>query len=204
MGLTFSFLIIISDYTIKNEKEEIMTQTNVHVILHPVRLRILLTLAGRRLTAQDLAQALPEVPQATLYRHIHHLANAGLLSIDETRPVRGGIVENVYALKQEDVRLTADDVASLSREDHLRFFTIFFTSVLRDFERYLQQEKVDVARDVRYHQVPLYLSDDELQDLMQQLTTIIQGYQNTPPDPSRRRRLLTSVIMPARDDAPRS
>ena len=189
---------------IKNEKGESMAQTNVDVILHPVRLRILLTLAGHRLTAQDLAQALPEVPQATLYRHIHHLADAGLLSIDETRSVRGGIVEHVYALKQEHVRLTAEDVASLSREDHLRFFTIFFTSVLHDFERYLQQEQIDVARDVRYHQGTLYLSDDELQDLMQKLTTIIQGYQNTPPDPSRRRRLLTSIIMPAGEVTPRS
>jgi DNA-binding transcriptional ArsR family regulator len=191
---------------IKNENGERMTQTHVDVdvILHPVRLRILLALAGRSLTAQDLAQALPEVPQATLYRHIHHLVDAALLSIEETRPVRGGIVENVYTLKQEDVRLTAEDVASLSPKDHLRFFTIFFTSVLRDFECYLQQEQVDVARDVRYHQVPLYLSDDELQDLMQQLTTIIGGYQNSPPDPSRRRRLLTSVIMPAREVTPRS
>ena len=122
-----------------------MTQTNVDVILHPIRLRILLTLAGRRLTAQDLAQALPQVPQATLYRHIRHLMDADLLSIDETRSVRGGVVENVYTLKQEDARLTAEDVASLSREDHLRFFTIFFTSVLQDFERYLQQEPINVA-----------------------------------------------------------
>jgi len=189
---------------IKNEKGKSMTQTKVDVILHPVRLRILLTLAGHHLTAQGLAQALPEVPQATLYRHIHHLADAGLLSIDETRSVRGGVVENVYALKQEHVRMSAEDVASLSREDHLRFFTIFLTSVLHDFERYLQQEQIDVARDVRYHQVPLSLSDDELQDLMQQLTTIIQGYQHTPPDPSRRRRLLTSIIMPAGEVRPRS
>ena len=67
-----------------------MTQKKVDMMLHPVRLRILLTLVGNRLTAQDLAQALPEIPQATLYRHIHHLVGAGLLSIDETRSVRGG------------------------------------------------------------------------------------------------------------------
>jgi hypothetical protein len=189
---------------IKNEKGKVMTQTNVDVILHPIRFRILLTLAGRRLTAQDLAQALPQVPQATLYRHIRHLMDADLLSIDETRSVRGGVVENVYTLKQEDARLTAEDVASLSREDHLRFFTIFFTSVLQDFERYLQQEPINVARDVRYHQVPLYLSDDEFQNLMQELSAIIQIQQHNHPDPSRRRRLLTSVIMPVAEGTPRS
>ena len=181
-----------------------MTQTKVDVILHPIRLRILLTLAGRRLTAQDLAQALPEVPQATLYRHIRHLVDADLLSIDETRSVRGGVVEHVYTLKQEDVLLTAEDVTSLRREDHLRFFTLFFTSVLRDFECYLLQEQIDVARDVRYHQVPLYLSDDEFQDLMQQLSTIIRAHQNNHPEPSRRRRLLTSIIIPAAEGTSRS
>ena len=181
-----------------------MAQTKVDLILHPIRLRILLTLAGRRLTAQDLAQALPDVPQATLYRHIHQLVDADLLSIDETRSVRGGVVEKVYKLEQEDVRLTAEDVADLRREDHLRYFTIFFTSVLRDFERYLQQEQIDFAREVRYHQVPLYLSDDEFQEMMHALTTIIQAHQNNQPEPSRRRRLLTSIIMPAGESTPRS
>jgi DNA-binding transcriptional ArsR family regulator len=190
--------------SIKNEKGNVMAQTKVDVILHPIRLRILLTLAGRRLTAQDLAQALPDVPQATLYRHIHQLVDADLLSIDETRSVRGGVVEKVYKLEQEDVRLTAEDVADLRREDHLRYFTIFFTSVLRDFERYLQQEQIDFAREVRYHQVPLYLSDDEFQEMMHALTTIIQAHQNNQPEPSRRRRLLTSIIMPAGESTPRS
>lgn len=181
-----------------------MAQTKVDVILHPIRLRILQSLVGRRLTAQDLAQALPEVPQATLYRHIHHLVAAGLLVVDETRPVRGGVVENVYALKPEDVRLTPADIASLSRDDHLRYFTIFFTSVLQEFERYLQQEQIDFAADVRYSQVPLSLSDEEFQDLMQALTTIIQARQHTPPVPGRRRRLLTAIILPVAESTPRS
>ena len=181
-----------------------MAQTNVDVILHPIRLRILLTLAGRRLTAQQLAQALPDVPQATLYRHIHQLVDAGLLSIDETRSVRGGVVEKVYTLKREDVRLTAEDIASLSREDHLRYFTIFFTSVLRDFERYLQQEQIDFASEVRYHQVPLYLSDDEFQEVMHALTTIIQAQQHNQPEPFRRRRLFTSIVLPMVETPPRS
>ena len=174
-----------------------MAQTKVAVILHPIRLRILLTLAGRRLTAQHLAQALPDVPQATLYRHIHHLVDAGLLSIDETRPVRGGVVEKVYTFVQEDMRLTAEDLASLSREDHLRAFTVFFTSVLHDFERYLQQEQIDFASEVRYHQFPLYLSDDEFQEIMRAFTTLIQAYQNNQPDSSRRRRMFTSIVLPA-------
>lgn len=180
-----------------------MARTKVDVLLHPIRLRIVQALAGRRLTAQDVAHALPEVPQATLYRHLHHLVAAGLLVIDETRPVRGGVVENVYTLPAPGVLLTAEDVASVSRDDHLRYFTIFFSSVLQEFERYLQQEQIDFAADVRYSQVPLDLSDDEFQDLMQALTAVVQARQHHPPAPSRRRRLLTSIILPVAGNTPR-
>src|SRR5258708_953802 len=97
---------------IKIEKEKKMDHTNVDLILHPVRLRILLLVAGTRLTAQQITQMMPDVPQATLYRQIHQLVDGGLLIIDETRPVRGGVVEKVYTVKLQDTRLTAEDVAA--------------------------------------------------------------------------------------------
>jgi len=181
---------------IKIENEEKMARMNVDLILHPVRLRILLLVTGTRLTAQQITQMMPDVPQATLYRQIHQLVDGGLLIIDETRPVRGGVVEKVYTVKTQNVRLTAEDIATLSREDHLQYFTIFFTQVLHDFERYLQQEQIDFAKDVRYHQIPLYLSESEFQKVTHALTTIIQAQQNNHPTSERRRRLFTSIIIP--------
>jgi len=180
-----------------------MPPTKVDFILHPVRLRILLALAGRHLTAQQVAQALPDVPQASLYRHLRLLVDARLLVIDETRPVRGGVVEKIYAFGPQAGVLTLEDIASVSRDDHLRFFTLFLTQVLRDFAHYLEREQMDFAADVRYHQVPLYLSDDEFQEFVHDMTVIMQARQNHPPLPGRRRRMLTSVILPIEDDEPR-
>jgi DNA-binding transcriptional ArsR family regulator len=167
------------------------------LILHPVRLRILMALAGRRLTAKELATALPDVAQATLYRHINTLAEGGILVIVEENPVRGTI-ERVYTLAQSGANLTPDDLAAMSKDDHLRLFTAFVTKLLNDFAAYLDaNEQVDVAADgVSYRQAPLYLSDEELANLMQQAGALLLPYIDNQPAPQRRRRLLTTIIMP--------
>jgi DNA-binding transcriptional ArsR family regulator len=74
-----------------------MVDSKVDLILHPIRMRIIMALAGERWTARQIAAALPDVAQATLYRHINALAEGGILRIVEERPVRG-MVEKVYAL----------------------------------------------------------------------------------------------------------
>ena len=67
------------------------------VVMHPVRLRIIQQLGGRSLTTAQLRAALPDVTQATLYRHVATLVDAGILSIVEERRVRGA-VERTLAL----------------------------------------------------------------------------------------------------------
>jgi hypothetical protein len=39
------------------------------ILLHPVRMRIVVALAGRALTPGQLRAELTDVPQATLYQH---------------------------------------------------------------------------------------------------------------------------------------
>lgn len=55
-------------------------------LLHPVRMRIVQVPAqGRALTAQQLAEALTEVPQATPYRHLQKLVESGVLIVVDER-----------------------------------------------------------------------------------------------------------------------
>src|SRR5258708_37343099 len=61
------------------------------LVLHPVRLRIILVFArGRRLTPQQVAAVLPDVPQATLYRQIERLYRGGALAVAAERRGLGG------------------------------------------------------------------------------------------------------------------
>ena len=180
-----------------------MNPTAAEVILHPVRMRIIQAVIGRSMTAGQLGEALPDVAQATLYRHLNKLSSAGILTVVEERPVRG-TVEKVYALLDDAASLTSADVAQASKEDHLRYFGVFVASLLGEFRRYLDRETINFDADgVGYRLVALYLTDEELGHLVAARNAALFSALANQPGPGRRRRLLASIVMPAGDE-PRS
>ena len=171
--------------------------TSADLLLHPVRLRVVQRLAGgRHRSAGELADELPDVPQATLYRHIRTLADAGVLAVVEERPARG-TPQRVYALVDGAGDVSVEDLARATREDHLRYFTVFLSGLLDDFGRYLAAEEVDLVGDgVGYRQVPLELSDQELAELAGRLNAAIAPVIGNRPGGDRRRRMFTTIVMP--------
>ena len=97
-----------------------------------------MALQGQQLTAGQLAAALPDVAQASLYRHIKALSTGGVFVVVAENPIRGP-VEKVYEIAAEAARLQPADVAGLDNEGHLRYFTVFISSLLTDFSRYLEK-----------------------------------------------------------------
>ena len=174
-----------------------MSRTQADLILHPLRMRILLAVAGQRLTAQEIARHLSDVAQATLYRHINVLAKAGLLVVVEERPVRGTL-EKVYAVADQAGRLTGEDARTMTPDDHLRYFTAFVTSLLSDFSRYLSQHPSPEpgADGVRYSKGTLYLSTDEVATLTQQIQTLLQPFSTLRPADAAERRTFALVLLP--------
>jgi DNA-binding transcriptional ArsR family regulator len=169
-------------------------------ILHPVRMRIILALAhGRALTAQQLGAELSDVAQATLYRHLNRLLAAGVLRVQEERQVRGA-TERVYALRTEMIDASYD-VLRASREDNMRYFTMFVAGLLGAFARYLRRDHVDFAADgVGYSQEVLYLNDEEFGRLAAALNTVIVPALANGPAPDRRRRIFTTIVMPGDEE----
>lgn len=178
-----------------------MKKTKVDLILHPVRMRIVMALVGKQLSAQELSETLKDVPQATLYRHINRLADAGLIEVVEERAVRGTL-EKVYAFDTRKSRLGAEDLANLSQEDHMHYFMAFITTLLDDFSRYIRQsEEIDfVADGVGYQKFPLTLSDEEFKQMNQALNEALKPFFEKEPAPGRRRRLFTFTVMPDMDE----
>src|SRR3954469_15482471 len=75
------------------------TLTSADLLLHPVRLRIVQAFLGERaLTTAELRDELPDIPPASLYRHIALLADAGVLAVASERRVRGA-TERTYILR---------------------------------------------------------------------------------------------------------
>lgn len=181
-----------------------MSHARADLILHPLRMRILVEISSQRMTAQQLVRLLPDVPQATLYRHLNTLVKAGILQVVEERPVRGTL-EKVYALHQQQASLGHEELAAMSKDDHMRYFTAYVTSLLADFARYLDSgEQIDLARDgVTYSKGIFYLSDDEYQTLIARLTEAILPVINNQPGAGRRRRLIANILMPSTGDPAR-
>ncbi len=171
-----------------------MAETTADVILHPVRLRIISTLSGRQLTTQQIGAALPEVAQATLYRHLSRLVQAGVIVVAALRPVRG-VTEKVYALADSlPVRV---DPSGMALEDWERGFAAYTASLLGQFTAYLRQEGADPVNDgVSFRTGALHLSDAELAQLSADTQAVVAPYLALGPSPERRRRLLSSVLMP--------
>ncbi len=182
-----------------------MATARADLILPPVRMRLLATLARRQLTARQLSELLPDVPQATLYHHLGILTRAGLLRIASERPVRG-TVEKRYALDETHLSLSPADLANASRDDHLRYFTIFVAMLLGDFARYLQQDApIDLFADgAGYRETPFYLSDDEFAQAAAAVNHALLPFLSNQPAPRRRRRLFALITFPdaAPADAP--
>ena len=158
--------------------------------MHPVRLRIILATAGRQVTAQQLAVELPDIPQATLYRNINTLASAGILQVVQERRVHNTI-EKTYAIPDQDLRLSVEDLKNAQPEDYIRLFTQYLGLLLGYYVRYIQQGDVDFIRDrVTFQMTPFYLSEEETQQVAQTLNQTLLPYLKNEPSPDRQRYVL--------------
>ena len=167
------------------------------LILHPVRMRIILALAGAGpATSGEIAERLPDVPPATLYRHLNLLRRGGVLAVADERKVRGA-TERRFILHPGAAEIGPADLAAASRDDHARWFASFLAGLLGAFGRYLDRGRPDFARDgVGYREVVLQLSDAEVAELSVALNTALMPFVTQPPMKGRTPRLLATVLMP--------
>ncbi len=84
-----------------------------------------------------------------------------------------------------------------SAEDHLRYFTTFVGTLIDAFGAYLGGDPSDFVEDgVGYRQVPLWLTNEEFREVASALRDAVRPALDNPPGPGRRRRLITTIVMP--------
>jgi hypothetical protein len=173
------------------------------LLLHPVRLRIVKAFLGdRALTTRQLAAELPDVPAASVYRHVARLAAAGVLTVASERRVRG-ITERTYALRIYAAQIQPGEAGAMSPADHAGAFLAYVAGLLGDFDRYLTSGPPDLRRDgVGYRVAGLWLTDAELADYQRDLAAVSQPRLANAPGPGRRRRVLYTVLLPAPESSP--
>jgi len=174
------------------------------VVMHPVRLRIIQQLGGRDRTTTELRRALPDVPQATLYRHVAALVDAGVVAIAEERRVRGA-VERTLTLGERMAHIDAPELRSMQSEELRRSFLTFLGHVGEGFDRFADADAdADDARlreFLGFGQMPLYVTIDDLATIQQGLAELLTPY--LADDGSGKQRVaLSTVLLPEPESSP--
>jgi len=166
-------------------------------LIHPVRLRIIYAFAGERaLTATQLQEQLTDVPKATLYRHVAVLTDAGVLEVVDEQRVRGAM-ERTYRLRGERARVSDDDAARMSGDDHRRAFSAAIAATLAEFNAYLDRPGADPVTDgVGYKQFTIWLSPDEVMELAGEVRASIVARARNAPAPGRSPYFLSPILFP--------
>lgn len=177
--------------------------TTADLLLHPARLRIVQAFLGdRALTTAQLRVELPDISPASLYRQVARLVDAGVLSVVAERRVRGTL-ERTYVMRAAAARISADEVAKMTPEEHRQAFLAFVAGLIGDAERYLARPHVDPMRDgASYNLVALWLDDAEFAEFLRDLYTVVQPRAANPPRTGRTRRVLATVLLPAGEPSP--
>ena len=170
----------------------------LELLAHPVRLRIVHAMRGdRTLTTAQLGALLPDVSKPMLYRHVDLLAGAGMLEVAEERRVRGA-VERHYRLRRDRVAIDREAATALSTEDHRLAFAASMAALLAEFTAYLDRDGSDPSADpVGYAQHAIWLTDEELQAMVDELRRAIVPRLSNPPAANRSRYLLSPIVFPS-------
>ncbi len=167
------------------------------LLLHPVRVRIVHAMSGGvTRTTSDLVSRLPDVSKATVYRHVSLLAEAGVLEVVSEQRVHGA-VERRYRLYRPRAVIDPEAAASMTLEEHRNGFAAAMAALVAEFNTYLNQGHADPTADkVVYRQIPLWLSQEELAELISQIHTVLVSNMGNQPDPGRRLHLLSPILFP--------
>lgn len=166
-------------------------------LLHPVRLRIVQALVALdQATTRQLHQQLPDIPIATLYRHLSHLATHGLLTASTGAPDLGA-GEKTYRLADDFSNPSPAAIRELSSDDLLTAFTVFTSTVISDFRSYLDTADYDLDADYAgFTTADFWASPDEMEEFAATLNAAVIKLAANAPTAQRRRRSLTTILIP--------
>lgn len=168
------------------------------LLLHPVRMRIIRQLLlGKPLTIAQLVEILGDVPQATLYRHMNLLLKSNFVEVIETQKIKG-TEERKFSVKIENLHIPEDEIEATSQEDHIRHYSVFHNNLLQLVTSYLADTPPEqyVKDRFSYAYIPLHLSDEEFEELIQSINHAIEKVINNQPTSTRTTRIFASMFIP--------
>ena len=140
-------------------------------------------------TSAEIGEELPDIPRASLYRHIKVLLDAEILVVVKEEAKRGSI-EKTYAIApQKPYEDTNEEYNSLIQSALM--------GLQGEFHRYFNGENPDPQRDLlTFGSASLMMSDEEMMEFLTAYGQLIQKYMPNKPLGRRKVRKVTLVISP--------
>lgn len=168
------------------------------LVLHPVRLKIIQQVGGRNMTTGELRKALPDVTQATLYRHVAALLEADILTVVDERQIRGAI-ERTLALGERMAHVGHDELQAMDSMQLGAAFATFLSGLSDDFDQLLADERTELRGSLGFSRAPIYLDTQDLGELQASLMEVLTPYLQRSKAGQRRLNLAT-ILIPDTDD----
>ncbi len=161
------------------------------IVMNPVRQRIfqyfLLHETG---TVKEIRKALPDIPSASLYRHVKILADSSILMVVGENRIRG-TVESVYRLNQ-DAMTTEDETGNAVQMSLL--------SICASFAKYFSTGHAEPQRDMLLlTNCTLLLTDQEFSEYLSEINQVTVKYMKEENSEGSKMRRITLISAPVNE-----
>ena len=158
------------------------------IVMNPVRQRIFQYLLVHETgTVKEIRTALPDVPSASLYRHMKILTNSGLLSVVGENRIRG-TVKSVFKLNKSAPEI--DDADGIAVQTAL-------LGICASFAKYFSGGHADPKKDMLLMTTcTLTLTDEEFMNFLAEVNQVAVKYMDTPVNEGSKTRQITLISAP--------
>lgn len=165
-----------------------MKKELAEVFMNPVRQRILqYLLVHEKGTVKEMKKELPDVPGASLYRHVKILNDSGFILAVEENKIRG-TVENVYSLNRAALEVEDENGTAVQMS---------LLSLCAAFAKYFASGHADPKKDLlMLTSCTLTLTDEDFIKFLTELNEVAAKYMEKPVTETSVSRQITLISSP--------
>lgn len=155
------------------------------IVMNPVRQRIIqYFLIHETGTVKEVRKALPDIPSASLYRHMKILTDNSMITVVGENRIRG-TVESIYQLNKSFMEMEGATVQ------------MALLNICASFAKYFSGEHVDPRKDMLMMSTcTLTLTDEKFMDFLTEINQIAMKYMNTEVCEGSKTRQITVISAP--------
>lgn len=159
------------------------------IVMNPVRQRIFQYLLVHETgTVKDIRKALPDIPSASLYRHMKILTDNAVLTVVGENRIRG-TVESIYQLNKSDLEIDDADGAGVQ---------MALLSICASFAKYFAGGHADPRKDMlMLTTCTLTLTDEDFMSFLSEINRLALKYMDIEVRKGSKTRQITLISAPA-------